>query len=169
MAEKIPEYPLAQVLEVKLRRLSDAEKVVAECKKALELEEVKLRQLEEQRNKARQHYREKLDQFRRILDEGTTTDKIQQAKVYIKLTEEKLRVEQEKVAQQMTEVATARQNLARAREVWKEQQKEVDKLQKHREEWTKVMLLELQLSESKEQDELGNIMHLSNQRKTESL
>ena len=161
-------YPLQQVLEVKERRLSDAEKLVAERKKALEFEESKLRQLEVERDKVQLHYREKLAQFRRILDEGTTTDKIQQAKVYIKLTEEKLRVEQEKVNKQKAEVETAKQNLAQAREAWKEQQKEVDKLTKHKEEWTKQMKLELLLIETNEHDEIGNIIHLSNQRKNQN-
>lgn len=164
----LPQYPLLQVLDVKRRRLEAAEKAVAERKAALELEQDKLRQLEVQRDKVKKHYIEKLDQFRRILDEGTTTDKIQQSKVYIKLTEEKLRVEQEKVSKQMSEVDTAKQNLLQAREVFKEHQREVDKIVKHREEWTKETVAELELQESNEQDELGNVIHLSNQRKSQS-
>ena len=164
----LPQYPLLQVLDVKRRRLEAAEKVVAERKAALELEQDKLRQLEVQRDKVKKHYIEKLDQFRRILDEGTTTDKIQQSKVYVKLTEEKLRVEQEKVTKQVGEVDTAKQNLLQAREVFKEHQKEVDKIVKHREEWTKETLAELELQESNDQDELGNVIHLSNQRKSQN-
>lgn len=164
----LPEYPLLQVLDVKKRRLEAAEKIVAERKAALEIEQEKLRQLEIQRDKVQKHYREKLDQFRRILDEGTTTDKIQQSKVYIKLTEEKLRVEQERVTKQTAEVDTARQSLAQSREVWREHQREVDKIVKHREEWTKETLAEIELQESNEQDELGNLIHLSNQRKLQN-
>lgn len=164
----LPPYPLEQVLDVKKRRLEEAEKIVAAKKKALEVEETKLRAAEEQRDKVQKHYRDKLNQFRKILDEGTTTDKIQQSKVYIQITEEKLRIEQDKVTRQITEVETAKQNLLQARQVWLDQQRECDKIKEHRQLWTKETLTELELKESNEQDELGNIIHLVNQRKRES-
>lgn len=165
----LPPYPLEQVLEVKKRRRDEAEKVVTAKKKALEIEQVKLQQVEEQRNKVQRHYRDKLDQFRKLLDQETTTDKIQQAKVYIKITEEKLRIEQEKVTRQISEVETAKQNLEQARQLWLQQQKEVDKIAEHRQLWIKQTLSELDLKESNEQDELGNIIHLVNQRKNEGI
>lgn len=163
----LPPYPLEQVLEVKKRRRDEAEKDVAAKKKALEIEEVKLKQVEEQRDKVQRHYRDKLDQFRKLLDAETTTDKIQQAKVYIKITEEKLRIEQEKVTRQISEVETAKLNLEQARQMWLQQQREVDKIAEHRQLWTKETMKELELKESNDQDELGNIIHLVNQRKNE--
>jgi chromosome segregation ATPase len=160
MAENVlPQYPLEQVLDVKRKRSAEAEKVVAEKKRALEREQEKLKTAQEARDKVKTHYDDKLTQFRQLLDEGTTTDKIQQSKVYIKIVEEKLRAEQEKVKKQQSEVDNAQAALNVAREEWKMRQKEVDKIETHREEWLKEALQELLVIEIREQDELGSIIH----------
>src|SRR5271170_3224641 len=97
-------YPLSQILEVKNRRVEEAEKVVTEKKALLEKEKEKLAQREAERDKILQHYRDKLNQMRSEMDQGTTSPKIQQMKSYLKVVEEKRKVEEKKVKDQQEQV-----------------------------------------------------------------
>lgn len=158
-------YPLQQVLEVKERRVSEAEKVVKEKKEALETEQKKLEERETERDKVKSHYNDKLAQLRQILDEGTTSPKIQQTKAYIKIVAEKLVVEEKKVSDQKEQVKTAQKNLDQAVENLRLKRQEVDKLLIHKKDWQKMMDKEMQIIEGNEQDEMGFIIHLTNTRK----
>lgn len=161
----IPEYPLEKVMEIKEKRVTEAEKVVALKKKALEAEREKLRKCEEERDKVVQHKIDKLNQLRDLLDKGTTTDKIQQAKNYIKVVEERILVEEKKVRDQVEQVNVAKRNLEIAEEDLKMRRQEVDKLATHKEDWTKQMKREMELAEESEMDEIGQVLFLRNMRK----
>ncbi len=160
-----PIYPLEQVLEVKQRRVSDAEKIVVEKKEALQKEEKKLADIEAERDKVKNHYQDKLTQFRVMLDGGTTSPKIQQTKAYIKIVAEKLVVEEKKVKDQKEQVKTAQKNLDQAIEHLRIKRQEVDKLLIHKKDWQKMIQKELDIIEGNEQDEMGFLVHLSNTRK----
>lgn len=162
-------YPLAQVLEVKQRRVEEAEKVVKEKQLALKKEEEKLAEREAERDKVKQHYQDKLTQLRQILDEGTTSPKIQQMKDYLKVVDEKLKVEEKKVKDQQEQVKAAQKNLDQAMEQLRIKRQEVDKLLIHQKDWERTMRRELEIEEGREQDELGFLVHLSNARKNLSL
>lgn len=164
--KKKNEYPLKQVLEVKQRRVEEAEKVVREKKQALLKEEEILAQREAERNKVKDHYQDKMLQFRKMLDEGTTSPKIQQTKAYLKVVDEKLKVEEKKVKEQQEQVKIAQKNLDQAIEQLRIKRQEVDKLQMHKKDWERMERKELELIEGREQDELGFLIHLSNARKT---
>ncbi|MBN4067006.1 type III secretion T3S chaperone [Simkania negevensis] len=165
MDEKEPEYPLEQVLEVKKKRVERAEKVVHEKKSALEVEEEKMKKCEAARDEVKDHYDDKLAQLRAVLDEGSTAPKIQQMKVYLKVVKEKLDVEEKKVSDQQQEVEKAQKNLEEAEEELRKRRQEVDKIETHREEWTKEMKAEMIKKEGIEQDEMGNIIFLGKKRK----
>ena len=152
-------YPLTQVLEIKIRRVEDAEKVVQEKQRLLKEEEEKLRQKEEERNKVKTHRMDKLNQLRDELDTGTTTDKIQQMKVYLKVVDERLKVEEQKVANQKEQVKIAEHNLEMAKEALRLKRIEVDKLETHREDWMREALIEQEKEEEKEMDEIGNVIY----------
>lgn len=154
-------YPLKQVLEVKRKRVEDAEKVVTEKKKALEAEEEKLKAREKERDEVKKHHNDKLKQMRDEMDGGTTSPKIQQMKAYLKVVVEKLAVEEKKVADQKAQVQTAEKNLEAAKEELKRKRQEVDKLVTHQKDWEKEMLKEEEIMEGREQDELGSVMFLS--------
>lgn len=154
----IPAYPLAQVLEVKQKRVDDAEKVVKEKQLALEKEQKILAQKEAERDKARQHYNDKLLQLRTALDSETTADKIQQMKVYLKITKERVAAEEKKVKDQKVQVETAEKNLEIARVNLKQKRQEVDKLVTHRTDWLKERAKEQEVIDGREQDELGSII-----------
>ncbi|CCB92083.1 putative uncharacterized protein [Waddlia chondrophila 2032/99] len=160
----IPEYPLEKVMDIKKKRVDEAEKVVAAKKRELEAEREKLRKCEEERDKAVQHKIDKLNQLRDELDRGTTTDKIQQMKNYLKVVEERVLVEQKKVQEQEEQVNIAKRNLEIAQEELKMRRQEVDKLQNHKKDWIKQMKRELELAEEREMDEIGQVLYLRNMR-----
>ncbi len=157
-------YPLKQVLEVKQKRVEDAEKLVQEKKIALEKEKEKLLEREAERDKAIKHHLDKLTQLRKCLDEGTTTDKIMQMKAYMKVAKERVLVEEKKVKEQEAQVEIAAKNLQMAEHELRVKRQEVDKLQTHRKDWEKQMRKEEEIIEGREQDEIGTIIFSARQR-----
>ncbi len=158
-------YPLAQVLTIKKRRVEEAEKVVLEKRKALEMEQEKLKQREAERDEVVNHYKDKLQQLRDELDGGTTSPKIQQMKAYIKVVKERVKAEEKKVAEQKEQVVIAEKNLEEAQDALRIKRLEVDKLQMHKKDWIKEMKKEQQIVEGRELDEIGNVIHSIRQRK----
>lgn len=158
-------YPLKEVLEVKQRRVEEAEKVVKEKQIALEQEQKKLKECEAARDKVKGHKQDKLQQLRDTLDQGSTSPKIQQMKVYLKLVDEKLKVEEKKVKEQQERVDVAEKNLQQAKKDLHVKRQEVEKLTIHRKDWEKEKRRELELIEGREQDELGATIHLSQHHK----
>lgn len=158
-------YPLAQIIDVKKRRVDEAEKVVLEKRKALESELEKLKEREKQRDEVKEHKKAKIKQMRDEMDGGTTSDKILQMKAYLKVVEEKLRVEEKKVVDQKAQVKTAEQNLENAITELKRKRQEVDKLLTHKKDWVAEMRKEEEVIEGREQDEIGSVVYLTNRRK----
>jgi flagellar biosynthesis chaperone FliJ len=158
-------YPLERVLDIKKKRVSEAEKVVLEKKKELEKEEEKLKQREAERDKVLNHRKDKLNQLREELDGGTTSTKILQMKAYLKVVEERLKIEQKKVIDQREQVKTAEKNLEIAKEQLRLKRQEVDKLNTHRKDWMKNAKKEEQIIEEKEMDEIGQVLYSIQQRK----
>ncbi|CCB85517.1 type III secretion T3S chaperone [Parachlamydia acanthamoebae UV-7] len=158
-------YPLQQVLQVKQRRVEDAERVVADKKLALEREKETLAKRKAERDKVLEHLKAKMDQMRYEMDHGTTSPKILQMKVYIKIVQERLKVEEKKVADQKEQVTVAEKNLEIAKEELKRKRQEVDKLMTHRKDWLQELKKEEEIIEGREQDELGSVMYMIHQRK----
>ncbi|MCE5293997.1 MAG: type III secretion T3S chaperone [Chlamydiales bacterium] len=157
----LPPYPLGQVLEVKIKRVEDAEQQVKEKMKALDIEKEKLKEREQERDKVKHHYEDKLLQLRHEYDHGTTSDKIDQAKLYIKVVQERLRVEEKKVKDQQAQVELAEKNVELAKNQLRQRQKEQDKIEIHKKEWTRDALKELAIIETREEDDVGSTMFLS--------
>jgi DNA repair exonuclease SbcCD ATPase subunit len=157
----MPVYPLAEVLEVKYHRVEVAENVVKEKQKLLEAEQQKLKEREAARDKVKEHLKAKVDQLRQLMDGGTTSDKIDTGKKYIKVVQEKLAVEEKKVKEQKQQVDLAQKNLEIAKNQLKERERERDKLLTHRKEWEKEEKKELQVIETRLEDEIGSTMFLS--------
>jgi len=157
-------YPLKQILDVKLRRVEEAEKVLKEKREALEREQEKLVAREKDRDKVLTHKRDKLKQLREELDHGTTTDKIQQMKAYLKVVDEKLKAEEKKVKDQQQQVKLAEEQVEIAKKDLNLKRLEVDKLQMHQKDWEQMMLKEQEIMDEREQDEIGNINYLLQQR-----
>lgn len=158
-------YPLAQVLEVKEKRVEDAEKVLRQKIDLLEQEKEKLRQREADRDKVLHHKVDKLQQLRFELDHGTTIPKIQQMKAYLKVVEEKLKAEEKKVAEQKKQVEIAEKNVEDAREILRLKKIEVDKLEMHKKGWLKELQKEIDIQEEREMDEVGTVIYMMNEKK----
>jgi|AMWB02.1.fsa_nt_gi hypothetical protein len=159
--ENMPKYPLEEVLEIKHRRVEMAELVVKEKQRLLEAEQKKLQEREAERDKVKKHLKDKVDQLRQLLDEGTTSDKIDRGKIYIKVVQERLVGEEKKVKDQKQQVDLAEKNLQIAKNQLKDREKERDKIITHRKEWTKETIKELQVVETRLEDEIGSTMFLS--------
>ncbi len=157
MAAKI-EYPLEKIIDIKKRRVEEAEKNLKLKEEALQKEENILKEKEAQRDKVKQHAEDKLAQLRHEMDAGTTTDKIMQAKVYLKLCQEKVIVEEKKVAEQKEQVELAKKNVEVAKKELQQRRQEVDKLITHRKDWMKERMKELEVEEGREQDEIGSLI-----------
>lgn len=157
-------YPLKQIIEVKQKRVEDAEKIVKEKQLALIKEQQKLAEREAERDQVKTHKKDKLQQLRETMDQGTTTTKIQQMKIYLKLVDEKLKVEEKKVKDQQEQVAIAEKNLEQAKIDLQRKRQDVDKLLMHKKDWEKEKRKELEIIEGREQDELGSIIHTLHQR-----
>lgn len=164
-----PNYPLKQVLEVKHRRVEDAEKVVKEKIDLLKKEQEKLAQREAERDKVRNHHSDKLQQMREEMDHGTTSPKIQQMKAYLKVVQERLMAENKRVKDQQDQVALAEKNLEQARQDLARKRLEVDKLVSHQKDWETELRKEMEIVEGREMDELGGVIFLTNKRKKENL
>lgn len=152
-------YPLKQVLEIKQKRVEDAEKVVKEKEELLRQENEKLAQVEAERDKVKAHQQAKLQQLRDELDHSTTSPKVQQMKVYLKIVDEKLKVEEKKVQEQKLKVEAAEREVEEAKKQLNLRRLEVDKLKTHREDWEKTMRKEEEIIEGREMDELGQVIY----------
>lgn len=157
-------YPLKQVLEVKKKRVEEAEKVVKEKREALEKEQEKLKQRELERDKVKSHHQAKLTQLREELDRGTTTDKIQQMKAYIKVVKENLKNEEKKVKEQQEQVVLAEKNLQMAIHELAMKRLEVDKIELHKKDWFKEQNRELEIKEENEFNEQGSVIYSMKQK-----
>jgi hypothetical protein len=157
----LPPYPLLQVLDIKHRRVEQAEKVVKEKQKLLEIEKEKLKARELERDKVKSHLQAKFDQLRQELSHGTTSNKIDQIKVYIKVVQERLAIEEKKVKDQKGQVELAEKNVEIAKAQHKARMKEEDKIKTHREIWEKETLRELEIEETRVTDDIGSTMFLS--------
>lgn len=154
-----PAYPLEQIAQIKKRRLEEAEKVLAEKKQILAREEEKLLAVEKERDVVLHHKNEKLQQLRDTLDEGTTSDKIQQMKQYLKIVDEQLLQKEKKVKDQKKQVDEAKKQVEKARQDLVQKQQDLEKIHMHHEEWEKEVKAEEQQKQNQETDELGSNIH----------
>jgi flagellar biosynthesis chaperone FliJ len=153
-------YPLEQLALIKQRKLDEAEKILKERKAFLAREEEKLQVVEAERDKVKTHKIAKLTQLRNELDSGSTSDKIQQMKEYLKIVDEELRQKEFKVSEQAKKVAEAAKQVEIARQNLLKKQHDVEKLKIHRKEWEAQMRLELGRKEAIEEDEIGSVRHV---------
>lgn len=165
MAKSKLKYPLEQVLEIKKRRVAEAEKILKEKQAILDQEKKKLKAYQDAYQAVVEHHKAKLDQLRLALDEGTPSYKIEQMRTYIKEVKNKMYEEKRKVERQEKQVEKAQVAVDEAKKVLKERRLEVDKLENHKEDWMKQEMKELNKKEAKQLDEIGSLVFLSNKRK----
>lgn len=165
---KLPKYPLEQLMLIKQRRLSEAEKKLQEKKQILEKELAKLKKLEEEAQLTHDHLQEKINQLEEELDQGTYSHKIDIANKYIKIVEEQLKQKKKKVLEQDKVVKTSTHNVELARQEMLKKQQDVEKLNLHQAEWKKDVMKEMEYQEAVEGDEVGSIKHSSLKREKQA-
>ena len=157
-------YPLEQLVTIKKNRFDQAVKILEEKKAILEKAQKKLYELIAERDEVLKHKVEKLTQLRAMLDEGTTSDKIQQSKVYLKIVDEKLAAREKKVIDQKKQVDLAQKQVDAATQEVFQRKKDLEKLEMHRTEWEKEVRYWTTQKETLEHDEQGSAGHTARKR-----
>ena len=152
-------YPLEQLMIIKKNRFDQAVKTLEIKKEMLEKAYEKLYDLTQERDKVLVHKRAKLSQLRESLDEGTTTDKIQQMKYYLKTVDERLAEREKKVEGQQKQVDLAQKQVDLATDELFQRKKDLEKLEIHKKEWEKEVRYWTEQKEAVEQDEQGAATH----------
>jgi hypothetical protein len=160
-------YPLEQLMTIKKNRFDQAIKILEQKKVLLEKAYEKLYDLTQERDQVKGHRLAKLAQLRKILDEGTTTDKIQQVKNYLKTVEAKLAEKEAKVLDQQKQVNLAQKQVDLATDEVFQRKKDLEKLEMHKKEWEQEMKYWVLQKEAVEQDEQGSQTHTSRKREAE--
>ena len=156
----ILKYPLEEIAQIKQKRLEEAEKLLKEKKRLLDVEMEKLKKAEEKRDLVKKHRKDKLTKFLDELNEGTTSDKISTHERYLKkVVDEELKTEEKKVADQAKVVKKAEEEVEKARKERLKKNQDVEKLKLHKKEWEKEALAEGLKVEASETDELGSTAH----------
>ena len=153
-------YPLEQIQEIKQKRLEEAEKILKEKKRLLDVEIEKMKKIEEKRDLVKKHKKDKLAKFFEEFAEGTTSDKIVTHERYLKkVVDEELKAEEKKVLDQGKVVKKAEEEVEKARKERLKKNLDVEKLKLHKGEWTKEAQKEELKIEASETDELGSNAH----------
>ncbi len=158
-------YPLQQLMEIKLRRLEEAERELTKRKEELEEEEKKLEAAKKALQEVLDHKAEKMEQMRAEMDKGTTTDKIEQMKKYLDTVEDKRKVKDDAMKKQQLEVEKAETAVEEARQNVFRKQADVEKLKMHRKEWDAEQLYLEKQEDAKQTEETGTAMHVRKKKK----
>ena len=157
---KKPKYPLEQVALIKQKRLEEAEKLLKEKKEILEKEKEKLSEAKKKLANVKKLKEDKMREYFKEMEKGTTSDKIKLHETYIKdVVDEQLKSEKKKVADQKEEVKKAEEALEAARKDRLQKNQEMEKMRLHRKEWEKEVALEEMRQDVIDNDELGSNIH----------
>ena len=154
-----PKYPLEQLAVIKKNRFDQAVKILEEKRQLLAKAHEVLYKTTAERDTVLKHKQDKLTQLRAALDEGTTSDKIQQMKVYLKIVDEKLAAAQKKVLDAQSKVDLAQKQVDTATQEVFQRKKDVEKLDMHKVEWEKETEYLIHQKETVEHDEQGSSTH----------
>jgi flagellar biosynthesis chaperone FliJ len=160
-------YPLEQMVSIKKNRFDQAVKILDEKKALLAKAEEKLKKVTDERDEVLKHKTDKLNQLRSALDEGTTTDKIQQMKAYLKVVDGKLAEKEKKVNDEKRNVDLAQKQVKLATEDMFQKKKDLEKLEMHRQEWEKEVHYWTEQKEATEHDEQGSATYTQRKREKE--
>lgn len=152
-------YPLQQLLEIKEKRVEDAERILHEKKEALAREEEKLQKCIERERLAQKTYDEQLDTFYNDFAGGTQSHKIKQRKEHLKTLLEQVKIEKEKTKKQREIRNKAEQEKDEAKAILDQRRIDLDKIEEHKKAWTKGDLEEKERLHIIEHDELGAMIH----------
>lgn len=158
-------YPLEQLVEIKQKRVDDAEKLLMEKKELLKIEEEKLKKCQEKVRKTQAHYDEKLDDFYDSFEgDGTTSAKVNRLKDHLKATLEKLAEEKKAAEKQKGVRDEAQEAVNEAKAILDQRRIDLQKITEHKTAWIKEDQKELKRLDAVEHDELGSAIHSQRQK-----
>jgi hypothetical protein len=157
-------YPLEKLITIRKNQFDQAVKILEEKKAILEKEKKKLAEVTKERDAAQEHKMAKLTQLRAAMDEGQSSDKIQQMKVFLKIVQATLLEKQKKVDEQQKQVNLAQKQVETATQEMYQRKKDLEKIEIGKIEWTKLNAVEVRKKESIEQDEQGSVTHGAHKR-----
>ncbi len=157
---------LQQLIVIRKNQFDQAVKILEEKKSLLLKAQQKLEELSKERDVVLKHKMDKLTQLRETLDEGTTSDKIQQMKGYLKIVDEKLLEKEKKVKEQQKAVDLAQKQVEVATQEMYQAQKDLEKIEIGKAEVEKEYAHLLLQKETTEQDEQGSITHTTKKRES---
>jgi flagellar biosynthesis chaperone FliJ len=160
-------YPLEQLMTIKKNRFDQAVKTLEEKKALLDKATAKLYDVTRERDEVLTHKKAKLDQLRNELDAGTTTDKIQQMKAYLKVVDAKLLEKEKKVIEQKKVVDAAQKQVELATEEVFQRKKDLEKLEMHKTQWQKEVQYATEQKEAVEQDDQGSATYALRKKEAE--
>jgi flagellar biosynthesis chaperone FliJ len=160
-------YPLEQLMTIKQNRFDAAVKILEQKKEILEKAKKKLDEAIFEKDQVAQHKAAKLDQIRQELDQGTTSDKVQQARIYLKVVDERLAEKEKAVKVQQNQVDIAESQVDAATQEVYQKKKDLEKLQMHKQEWKKEVRYRIEQKEAIEQDDQGSAAHFLRKKEEE--
>lgn len=163
---KKKKYPLSQIVEIKKRRLEDAEIILKMKRSALEAAEKDLKEKRKKLNETQKLKLETIEKHFKKISEGTTSDVLKRHETYMKeVIEVKITEEKKAVDEQKKVVKEAERELEAARIDRLKKNQELEKIYMHKKEWTKEIQKEMVSEEAALGDELGTSMHARKSKK----
>ena len=158
------QFRLQALLDQRTEEKQRAEDLLAERERELAAERQTMRELEEEAQRAEEHFqRKRVERFAKGVHGSSTFAKQSDFLLGLKLD---VQAAQSGVLSQQVFVDQAVEAVQEARVILEDRQREVDVLEKYRQKTEKRFLQEAAYREDLEQDEIGNIMHLSRRART---
>lgn len=152
-------FRLQALLDQRTEEKKHAEELLVARERELAIEQQTMKELEEEVRQAAERYqRKRLERFAKNVRGGSSFAKQSDFLLGLKLD---MQAAQSGVLSQQVFVDQASEAVQEARAVLEDRQREVDVLEKYREKAEKRFLQEAAYREELEQDEIGNVMHLS--------
>ncbi|MBF0104880.1 MAG: hypothetical protein HQM16_06090 [Deltaproteobacteria bacterium] len=162
MAKK-PKYRLQVLLVIKERAKRAREIALAKAIKKLKEEQEKLEVLKKEKKKIEEHIAKEKQEMRAKVATGEARIKDPQLHLsYIRKLEEDLEAKEREIEEQKKEIKRAEKHLQKCRSDYILAAQEHNMMVKHKELWEKKMQHELNITENKLMNELGNVIHQMN-------
>jgi flagellar export protein FliJ len=159
-------YRLEPVLQKKQKLRDEAQEALAAAQAALREEERKketlVAELEQLRVERKEARRRRQDEMLEKGMSGMGASRVQQ---FVDGTEAREKRKQEEITEQESAIESARLRLDEQKLILVEAAKEVQAMEKHKEETHARFKKELEVAEAREMDEIGTAIHLQRQRR----
>ncbi len=164
----LPKYRLQPVLDSKEKKKKDAEKALGDVRKELARQEKILQDREEDVKKAAQRKEQYTAEFNAKIDRGMETGKISDGRAFIDVLKKNIEIAKKKVEDQKKVVDEWKQKEQEALMRLTEATKEMNIIEKHKENWVQTEKRELEIKEDKEQEEVAQNLYEQSRRRRQS-